>query len=386
MATPSPSVYTAEKVPMAGGRYPIGSVFRNMSVGWRELITPANQPWSGILAYSGMALDQKNGRIFLQGGGHFDSVNEGVYELSLHDFSWKAHHTPAFAGYNMAYSGDVASDTAYQYAKSVINEAVYPGAVLKNGVPWRPISRHTYQSVKWVDSVSKFMITGGSTWSGYNERYWSGCWYNAPSDCWLYDPSTLEWDYMGSKLVNSAYDTSSSVLTYHPGRDQMYQAHTDANSRLMMRVWNQADNTWVLRSGFASGTLAGYISMAVDTKRDRVVVAYNYASGAVKLHAWYPATNTWEAIAATNAPQHDMSFGDSAIVYSPKTDTIFMLGRASENLNAFNCVTGQWSSVACPLPGLIHTCGRLSYDNLRGVLLIVYRDTSFNVRAFAYRD
>ena len=386
MAAPSPSVYTAKKVPMAGGRYPIGSTFRNMPVGWNELTISGTQPPQGNLAYSGMALDQKRGRIFIHGGGHFDSSHEGVWELDLHGLQWSSHYTSAFDGYDMAYSGTVATDTAYQYAQSIINEALYPGALLKDGVPWRPISRHTYQSVQWVDSIDKFMITGGSTWSGFGERYWNGCWYNAPSDCWLYDPDARQWEYMGSKRTNSAYDTTGSVATYDQGRDRMYQSHTDASSRLMMREWNRVNNTWTLHPEFAVGTTATYASMAVDTKRDRVIVAYNYAAGAVKLHAWYPSTRTWEAITATNAPQHDMYVGDSCIAYSPKTDMVFMLGRASENLNVFNCSTGQWTSVACPLPGLIQTCGRLCYDKLRGVLLVVYRDAAFNIRLFAYKD
>lgn len=389
MATPAGDSYVCDSggVISAGRNY-VSPYWRELPAGWTELVIGGTKPPGGITAYSGMAVDVRSGKLRIVGGGHFDYSGDENWTLDYENRTpWVQDQLPYFTGYNMSYSGSLETDAGYLYAQTRVDNVNFPGAIVEGGVPIRPISRHTYKSVHWIESLGKMLVGGGSTWSGAAERYWSGpgVWLNAPKDCWLYDPSAKTWEYRGSKLLNAAYDTDGSVACYHRLRDRVYQIGKDANSRLTMREWNPALNTWTLKPGFAAGTTVGGMTLCADTKRDRMLVIHRYLTNPVYLHAWYPETNTWEALTTTGAAPSSLA-GDAQICYSPKTDSLLLMRTAADGMSVLDLTTMVWSSVAVPCPNLVQTEGRWFYDYRRGVALLMYRDISTTVRTFAYKD
>ncbi len=377
---------------IAGGRYYVSPFWRDMAQGWNEIVISGAKPPGGITAYSGMAVDVARGELHLIGGGHFDYYGDEVWTLDYENRAqWVQDQLPYFTGYSMSYSGTVESDAAYQYAKTRVDNVNFPGAIVEGGMPIRPISRHTYKSVHWIESLNKMLVGGGSTWSGAAERYWQApggvpdVWWNAPYDCWLYDATAKTWGYKGSSRLNPAYDTLGSVSCYHRLRNRVYQIGKDANSRITMREWNPEANTWTLHPGFATGTTIGSATLCADTKRDRILVIHRFSTNPVYLHAWYPETNTWEALTTTGAEPSSLA-GDAQICYSPKTDSLLLMRTAADGMQVLDLTTMIWSSVNVPCPNLVQTEGRWFYDYRRGVALLVYRDIGTNIRVFSYKD
>lgn len=388
MASPVSDSYSAASgAVIAGGRNYVSPYWRGLPYGWSEIVIPGTKPPSGIVNYSGMALDERGGKIYLHGGGHFDYWGNEVWELDLETrAAWVKHYEPDLSGMNPSYSGTVETDTTLAYAQTLTDNVNWPGAIVVGGVPVRPISRHTYKSVHWIDSLGKMVVGGGSTWSGSGERYWTspGVWLNSPKDNWLYDPSAKTWDYKGSAVKTPTYATFASVSVYHKGRDLLYQVDKDANSRLIIRRWNPQTNSFVLISGFAAGSISVGRSLCVDTKRDRLIIA-NRNTGSVELWAYNIDANSWSLMSASGSIPADLS-GDAQITYSPVSDRVLLMRSTTAGMSFYDCATGVWSAESVPIPNLVQTEGRWKFDTRRGLALLVYKDASTNIRVFAYKE
>ena len=384
MATPVADTYSETSGwPIAGGRLYVSQFYRDLAPGWTELVMSGSKPPNGILAYSGMALNSVGGKIYLHGGGHQDYFGNEVWEADIESFSWLEHYDP-----------DLQSNPLIASARAVTDNDNYPGAIVVSGSPVRPISRHTYKSVKWINSTQKMVAGGASTYSGSGSDYlWyvnesTGAWLNSPKDHWQYDPITETWEYLGSELLDPAYLVSGPVV-YHAGRDRLYSASRNINNRLTMREWNPHTNVWTLFSGFASGSVTTTRILCVDTTRDRLLIVSRNSTGdgLAQVWAYNIDANTWEQLASTGAVPANLD-GDAQITYSPVTDRILLLRNSTLGLSFYDVATGVWSSesISASVPRLLQVEGRWEFDARRRAALLIYADSINGARCFVYKE
>jgi hypothetical protein len=94
----------------------------------------------GVSAYSGAAYDTLRGRILLNGGGHFDGANNGIWAISLRQ------NTPSVA--QIGASSPAQPD----------NVEAYPDG--------KPSARHTYRNIVYCSQTDHMMLLGGAGISG----------------------------------------------------------------------------------------------------------------------------------------------------------------------------------------------------------------------------
>ena len=178
---------------------------------WVRLAGPSWDVPQGILAYSGMAVDGKGGRVLLFGGGHADYWGNEVWAWDIPTRAWRRLTEPTPRG---------------RYATTRFDWDDKPGMFPNLGLP---VSRHTYDSVEFVDHLGLMFAAGSSTFSG-NER--EKLWDRYPAattgpfkdkgwgsfDVWLFDPAKAAWHYrrpaaeMGDGGNLCAYAPDAGVL------------------------------------------------------------------------------------------------------------------------------------------------------------------------------
>lgn len=382
MAYPVADTYAAlSGNPIAGGRQYVSQYYRDLATGWTELVIPGTKPGAGLLAYSGMALDEVGGKIIAIGGGHQDASADEPWVLDIE----------ARAGWEQAYLPYFGQNPPLASAQAAVDNVIWPGAIVIGGQPAKPISRHTYKSVHWIDSLQRMVVGGGSTYSGSGSDYlWlgqpgGGAWLNDPRDFWTYDPVSKDWDYKGSYHLNSSYAVGG-ITAYHKQRDLLFGIATNGNNSLTMRWWNPQTNVWTQSSSWAAGTTSTYSLICVDTMRDRLIIVSRKVDGSAEVYEYNIDTDTFTALPSTGAVPPDVGTSGN-IVYSSKTDRVLLLTSAAEGLQIYDRATGVWSveSVGSHLPNLLQTEGRWRFDHRRGVAFLVYSDAG-TVRVFAYKE
>lgn len=384
MATPIGDTYScASGGSIYAGRYFVDPFWTGLSSGWHELTIPGNKPGNGLVAYSGMALDESTGDLFLVGGGHQDAPNDEPWRLNIDTRAGWVQEYPNYFGQNPPLAS----------AQAVTDNVNYPGAIVLGGVPVKPISRHTYRTIHWIDSIKRVVVGGGSTYSGTGSDYlWygqpgGGAWLNAPGDWWEYNPVTKTWQYDGSETLNPAYHAGAGDMKYHVGRDKLFSTTTNGNNSLNMRVWDPVANTWVIRSGFAAGnTSIGYATV-VDSTRDRLVVLSERTDSSVEVYAYNIDADTWSLLPSSGSIPTTLGYDYNA-VYSPESDKIYLISNSTNGFKIYNVATGAWTtqSINGSVTNLLQTCGRFIYDKRRKVMILVYADSAAGIRVFAYKE
>ena len=374
---------------IAGGRRYVSPFWRNLSPGWTAIEIAGTKPPAGILAYSGMALDEDGGKIYLFGGGHNDHGGNDVWELDIESrAAWEQHYTPTPIP-----STESAENAAY--VLGMVDNINYPGAIVQGGVPIRPISRHTYYSVHWIKSLNKFIAGGGSTYSGVMEWTWrdtppwdgsDGVYYNDPRDTWLYDPVTKIWSYKGSQHLDANYFPYSRGLAYSSAANKTYCAMNNGNNQPLMRTYDIAGNSWSLTGGGVLGPMAYSWLSCFDTTRKRVVLlVYTFDSG-IQLWSFDPSTLAWAVLSQSGAiPANGESSEGRAFIYSPVTDRLLLLS-SNSNLKFYDMETGVWTTdSALNPPGFLQAFSTFTFDARRGVALLAY-SSSYTTTVFAYKE
>ena len=365
---------------VAGGRFRVSQFWRDLSPGWTEIPLSGGKPGAGITFYSGMALDSDGGKVYLFGGGHSDYSGNDVWEIDLEQRQSMLQHYPPSLGYQ----------PTVQEVESVIDNVNYPGAIMSGGQPIRPITRHTYKSVNWIDSIGQFAAGGGSTYSGptgQGDYLWQ-VYPNAPADFWTYAPTSKTWTYKGSTLLNAAYGPFSSIMAYDKVRDRVFCPGTDGNGRITMRAWNPVTNAWTLYAGYASGSEAATLSVCIDTLRSRVIVVIkDLSTSLAEVWAFVPETVTWEKLTASGAVPSGF-YEQHQVVYSSAGDALLMVRNQEYGLSRYDMKTGVWSSEAIPssVDAFTHVLGCFVYDHKRKAAILVYGHYYLGPRVFAYKE
>ncbi len=200
-----------------------------------------NQGFFGIMdAWSGGAFDTVQNRLLVWGGGHQSYYGNDMYGFDLDTLSWSQLMPPS------PYEATLAHEAAGQYPDG------------------RPVSRHTYNSLVFIESQNAFMATGAYAKSP------SGA--SGDAKFWKldFDNSNLQWsraadgDSNGTILSGySAYNRVTDTVYYHReggGRLYKYDPGTNTHTFLTQKSVQQ------------------YATAAIDTSRNRMLVLGGGAS------------------------------------------------------------------------------------------------------------
>lgn len=382
MAIPAPSYYSATQPPVAGGRLVKHAYWRSLPTGWSEVTTTGVTPSHGIMAYSGMALDTLRGKLYFHGGGHNDYFGNDTWELDLESRVWLQH-----------YESDMRPEIPLAEAQTLVDNVNYPGAVVINGAPVRPISRHTYASVHYVPSLDVMTVAGGSTYSGTGEYLWleiGGAWYNDPRDLWTYSPASRTFDYKGSARTNLT-DFWATKSAAHPTDGKLYVLLGDSNGYLKCRTIDVATGQTVIRPAVHNDQVASLVALAFEpTGRYLYALTQQfYTSGQIRLIRYDTLLDQFYVMPVNGGSAPNFLYDESFhIVYSPLTRKVYALANNSYPMFVYDVDTGVWSSVALPatMSYYLQTSGRLVFDSARKCMLLVYAGQYTGLRFFAYKE
>ena len=153
----------------------------------------------GLLsAWSSGAYDPLHHQMLLFGGGHMDYGGNEVYAFDVKSFAWSRLTAPSLGPYDI----------------DPLNDG-------------RPVSRHTYDGLTWIEQTATMMAWGGS-------RATSGGGTNVT---WFFDPATKQWKNPPViDVPGGAYDLS---LVYDPITNKVFEKGGEA-----FNVFDVATSTW----------------------------------------------------------------------------------------------------------------------------------------------
>ena len=333
------------------------------------------EPPFGILGFSGMALDGPGRRLLIFGGGHADYWGNEVWSWDIDRREWRR-----------AYDPDPFHNLTRQEALKGVDNKKQPGVWLPSG---RPITRHTYGSICFLEHKGLMLAGGGSTYSGPNRHkvdFWcdvgapGGVWLNGPADVWLYDPEKAAWTWKGSGKAEGAaagFPKGVGTSTYAP----------DIKSAIVV-----ADGTWLYDAGKDAWTGmkskcpgGGHSTMTYDTRRK---LAYHVGRSGkeLKIHSYDPAGDVWAEVKAGGETPSNRD-GGWGITYDSANDVVLAFGR--DGLAVFDPKTSRWeknpgSPEKAP-PASEWTFNRFQYDAVNNVAFLVTGTRDWRVDVWAYR-
>jgi hypothetical protein len=152
--------------------------------GWRDW---GVEGWKGVTdAWNGMAIDTAGSRLWLKGGGHAASSNNGIYRFDALKMAWAIENLPSdptpwsesykrtgVLGGSFTYCTEAnAQMEARQTAGTLqpVNDAFY------DELPWdgKPTSRHTYSGLVFVPDTNELVMICRRLWRySITDRRWT---------------------------------------------------------------------------------------------------------------------------------------------------------------------------------------------------------------------
>jgi hypothetical protein len=260
-------------VEVAGSRLDaLDSVVKAALPGWRDYGGAGQGAWDGVpLSWSSWAVDKDGGRLWLFGGGHNNSSNNGLYRFDIFDMKWSVECLPTNpvglqAEYLNGFNGGSQSFSTYfpnadaSIAKrdagllSPINDIWFdelPGG--------KPTARHTYQSLAYSPVLNKVIMACRRLWT-----------FNLANGTWDYkrqfndyiSPGSQNAGSAGISFVNDTYTSvESCVNVYDAQRNMMWWTGSGSSGNNRQIGYNFNNNTWFSASVpfYGVGTQCGSI-------------------------------------------------------------------------------------------------------------------------------
>lgn len=265
---------------------------------------PSNLGVRGVLAaWSGGAKAVSGTKLFVHGGGHYDSANNGMY---IFDYAGQANPTGWESPTVISDVSDVRSE-ALEYADG------------------KPNSVHTYDGVVYASHNNHIYRFGGS-------RYGSG---RFTQTSFKYNVATGEW----TRLANYPDGESGMRTIYDPVTGKIFVTTTNSSTGFFFRT---DDETWSSGKGF-SGSFPWDTMAAWDPSRNRAImvgegitriVNVDFVAETVSVESFNASGNTElysrSGISAVYDPIRDVYWLFGGGVSSPGYSSIYEL-RASGN-------------------------------------------------------
>lgn len=219
--------------------------------GWRDW---GVEGWSGVTDdWNGMAIDQAGSRLWLMGGGHAGSTNNGIYRFDALRMTWAIEDlpsdpTPWSESYRKSgsYGSCGESDAQYQAKRQAgslqpVNDWYY------DELYWdrKPTSRHTYSFMVFVPETNELVLTARRLWR-----------YSLTERRWTYKrlirdvaPVGINQPWMDGENGVAIYDEATrEVLASAAGSSGIYHA---TGYSLTQNQWTDWVSPWNLYSGIA---------------------------------------------------------------------------------------------------------------------------------------
>jgi hypothetical protein len=218
----------------------LDAVVKNAVPGWRDY---GSSSWAGVTdAWSGFAVDTAGSRLWIMGGGHSNSTNNGVYRFDALRMQWDVESLPSDpTGWSAAYkSSNNFSRNGDSDAQFIASNAA---GTLKPVNDWyadelpgdrKPTSRHTYSGMVFVPDTNELVVNYLRLWR-----------FSLTTKSWVYKrlirdlavplDSTTQAPYMDREGMIGIYDEASKeFLASSAGSWGLYRA----------TGYNMAQNQW----------------------------------------------------------------------------------------------------------------------------------------------
>jgi len=291
-------------------------------------------------AWNSAVFDKLRNRLVVWGGGHNDYLGNELYALDLNSMTVRRLTDP---GLPVVQSGCPES--------------------LVNGT--QANSRHTYDSITYVEHADSMFVFGGSPGSP------SGCFTR---DTWSFSFITSTWERRtprgpipgGTPGIVAVYDHVSRKVFVHD-RTTLYAYDFEANRY----------------KDLASGSEIDYhMSGVIDPVRGKLVIV-----GAGHVHAYDIGPRSWYGRRTLKTTGGEFIVGSAypGLAYDPVSDRI-VAWNGGDTVYSLNLDSRVWSAVTFPGgPGKAAETGtfkRWSYSPASGVFILV---NSMDSNAFAFR-
>jgi hypothetical protein len=201
---------------------------KNTNPAWRGYGSN-DTDWSGVVSpWTGVAKDPLGGRMWLFGGGHNDSSNNGLYRFDAFKMAWAVEKqpsdptpwTPSYkaggpaATFTIDATSGVNAKTAYDAGHlSATNDLGYEELVSDH----QPTARHTYNGLVYMAGRNQIAMAGRRLW--------------------IFDLATNSWNYKRAwnDELTSLLDSSvwTSLATNRWG-ENMFGMYDEATSELLV--------------------------------------------------------------------------------------------------------------------------------------------------------
>jgi chitodextrinase len=314
---------------------------------------------AGILGYSGMAYDSVNHQLLIFGGGHNDYGGNEVWAFDIDSQVLKRMYNPD-------------PESAHTLDNYDTNE---PGKLQSSG---RPLSRHTYDNIEFVDHAGVMVTFGGYTVDSATGGGEIGMLY--PKDTWSYSYNQNSWTYMSNtpypfvEAGGSAYDASSGLLV------ALFYDQT--------WVYDIDNDQWTRKYPANRPPDHIEINLEYDSKRE-IVYSFGgeFGDGPGNDLWFYDAkVNQWTKLSPSGALPP--AAGGYGLAYDRVNDKLIAY-RSGVGTWVYDPVLNQWTqqnpSTGNPVEfaGRIH--GNFKYDRVNNVSLLVSYNANYQAEIWAYR-
>lgn len=334
------------------------------------------EPPFGIVAFSGMAIDDRRDQLLFFGGGHDDYWGNEVWSWNIATRAWLK-----------AYEPDPLRNVDLAACLASVDNTRLPGMWMPSR---RPISRHTYDSVEFISHMGVMMAGGASTYSGSGEYLWSdtspsrhGCYLNAPGDLWFYDPATKSWQYKGSSRTDAGRD-GITVAAYDGTTGNIVALGRDPNYSISTWIYDPLRNVFERKRPTRVAPWHGEIAATYDGKRRYVLFFGGEYPKSDQLWAYSVDQDTWVDLSPPTGVRPTAG-GGYGIAYDSANDVVIVYGPSG--LWIYDYARKSWTqptTTLSPQTGRsVH--GKLKYDVKRNVTFLAYGSSAYLVEVWAYR-
>jgi hypothetical protein len=217
--------------------------------GWRDW---GVEGWSGVTdAWNGMAIDAAGSRLWLKGGGHSASGNNGIYRFDALKMAWAIEDMPSdpaawSASYIASRNGGTFTfcNESHQtmLAKRAAGTLQAVNDVFYDELFWdgKPTSRHTYSSMVFVPETNELVMICRRLWR-----------YSLTQRRWTYKRLIRDTpdNWMDGENMAVFHDEATrEVLVSAAGSSGIYRA---TGYNLATNQWTNWTSPWNLYSGIA---------------------------------------------------------------------------------------------------------------------------------------
>jgi hypothetical protein len=228
----------------------LDAVVKAAMPGWAD---PGVEKWNGVTDdWNGMAVDTAGSRLWLTGGGHAGSANNGIYRFDAFKMAWAIEDLPSDtrvwsdAYRNIGAAGGTytgcAESTAVMQAKQAAGTLQPINDVFWDELFWdgKPTSRHTYSSLVYAPESNELVMICRRLWRySLTERRWH---YKRQ----IRDVPTL---WMSGENMVAIYDEARrEVLVSAAGSEGVYRA---TGYSLTDNRWTDWSSPWNIYAGIA---------------------------------------------------------------------------------------------------------------------------------------